>query len=94
MDYYIKARQLNPTTLIIVVNVKLFDGSKVKNQWFQRFLVPITEATHVLFHNFPERFIRNVLITYSLLSSIGTFELMEFTKKISTREVQNIFGSC
>ena len=83
VDYSIKSRQLNPTTVIFVVNVELLDGGEVKNQWFLRFLVPITEASHVLFHNFLERFIRKVLITDSVLSSIGAVELMEFTNKIS-----------
>ena len=83
VDYSIKSKQLNPTTVIFVINVKLLDRGEVKNQWFLRFLVPITEASHVSFHNFLERFIRKVLITDSVLSSIGAFELMEFTNKIS-----------
>ena len=33
VDYKIKSRQLNPTTVIFVVNVKLLDGGEVKNQW-------------------------------------------------------------
>ena len=88
MDYTIKSRQLNPTTVIFVVNVELLDGNKVKNQWCIRFLVPITVASHVSFHNFLDRFIRKVLITDSVLSLIGDFELMEFKNKISQIEFQ------
>ena len=83
VDYSIKSRQLNPTTVNFVINVELLDGGEVKNQWFLRFLVPITEASHVSFHNFLDRFIRKVLITDSVLSSIGSFELMEFKNNIS-----------
>ena len=83
VDYTIKSRQLNLTTVFFVVNVELLDGGEVKNQWYIRFLVPITEASHVSFHDCLDRFIRKVLITDSVLSSIGAFELMEFTNKIS-----------
>ena len=87
-DYSIKSRQLNPTTVIFVINVKLLDGNEVKNQWFLRFVVPITEASYVSFHNFLDRFIRKVLITDSVLSLIGAFELMEFKNKISQIDFQ------
>ena len=83
VDYTIKSKQLNPTIVIFVVNVELLDGGEVKNQWCIRFLVPITEAFHVSFDNFLVRFIRKVLITDSVLSSIGAFELMVFKNKIS-----------
>ena len=88
VEYTIKSSQLNPTTVIFVVNVKLLDGSDIKNQWCIRFLVPITEAFHVSFHNFLDRFIRKVLITDFVLSSIGAFELMEFKSKISQIDFQ------
>ena len=88
VDYTIKNRQLNPTTVIFVVNVELHDGGEVKNQWCIRFLVLITETSHVTFDNFLERFIRNVLITDSVLSSIGAFELIEFKNKISKIDFQ------
>ena len=83
VDYSIKSRQLNPTTVIFVINIELLDGGEVKNHWFLRFLVLITEASHVFFHNFLERFIRKVLITDSVLSSIGACEIMEFKYNIS-----------
>ena len=88
MDYTFKSRQLNLTTVIFVVIVKLFNGSEVTNQWCIRFLVPISEASHVSFHDFLDRFIRKLLITDSVLSSIGAFELMEFKTKISQIDFQ------
>ena len=88
VDYTVKSRQLNPTTVIFVVNVELLDGSEVKNQWCIRFLVTITETSHVSFHDFLDRFIRKVLITDSVLSSNGALELMEFKKKISQIDFQ------
>ena len=88
VNYTIKTRQLNPTTVIFVVNVELLDGGEVMNQWCIRFLVVLTEASHVSFHNFLDRFIRKVLITDSLLSSIGAFELMQFKNKISQIDFQ------
>ena len=83
VDYTIKSRQLNPTTVIFVVNVELLDGGEVKNQWCIRFLEPITETSHVSFYNFLDRFIWKVLITDFVLSLIGALELMEFKNKIS-----------
>ena len=78
MDYTIKSKQLNPTTVIFVINVELLDGGEVTNQWCIRFLVPITEVSYVTFHDFLDRVIRKVLITDSVLSLIGAFELIKF----------------
>ena len=50
--YTIKARQLNPTTVIYVLDVDLLDGCKSKNHWCIRFLVPICEAGSTSFHDF------------------------------------------
>ena len=88
VNYTIKSRQLDPTTVIFVVNVELLDGGVVKHQWYIRFLVPITEAFHVSFYDFLDKFIRKVLSTDSVLSSIGAFELMEFRNKISKIDFQ------
>ena len=88
VDYTIKSRQLNPTTVIFVVNVELLDWGEVKNKWCIRFLVPITEASHESYHKFLDKFIRQVLITDSILSSIGAYELMEFKGKISQIDFQ------
>ena len=70
VDYTIKARQLNPTTVIYVLHVDFLDGGKIKNRWCIHFLVPINEAWSTSFHNFLEKFIRRVLITDSVLCSI------------------------
>ena len=70
VDYTIKARQLNPTTVIYVLDVDFLDGGKIKNRWCIHFLVPINEAWSTSFHNFLEKFIRRVLITDSVLCSI------------------------
>ena len=82
VDYSIKARQINPTTVIYVVNVELLNGGEIKNHWCIRFLVPISEACSTSFHDFLEKFIRRVHITDPVLSSIGAFELMAFQNKI------------
>ena len=44
VNYSIKARQINPTTVIYVVDVELLDGSEIMNHWCIRFLVSISEA--------------------------------------------------
>ena len=82
VDYSIKARQLNPTTVIYVLDVDLLDGGELKNNWCIRFLVPISEACSTSFHDILEKFIRRVLITDSVLSSIGAFELMVFQNRM------------
>ena len=80
VNYTIKARLLNPTTVIYVLDVDLLDGGESKNHWWVRFLVPISEAWSTFFHDCLEKFTRRVLITDSVLSSIGAFELMVFQK--------------
>ena len=82
VDYSIKARQINPTTVIYVVNVELLDGGEIKHHWCIRFLVPISEACSTSFHDFLKKFIRRVLITDPVLSSIGAFVLMVFQNRI------------
>ena len=59
-----------------VLDVELLDGGKTKDHWCIRFLVAIIEAFSMTFHEFLEKFIRRVLITDSVLSSIGAFELV------------------
>ena len=83
VDYKIKSRQLNPTTVIFVVHVKLLDVGEVKNQWWKRFLVLITDATYVTFHDYLDRFNRKVFITDFVLNSIGAFDRKEFKSMIS-----------
>ena len=82
VDDTIKARQLNPTTVNYVLDVDFLNGGKCKNHWCILFLVPISEACSTSFHDFLEKFSRRVLITDSVLSSIGAFELMLFQNRI------------
>ena len=89
VDYSIKARQINPTTVIYVVDVEPLDGGEIKNHWCIRFLVPISEACSTSFHDFLEKFIRRVLITDSVLSSIGAFELMVFQNRMDQLDYPN-----
>ena len=69
--YTIKARQLNPTTVINVLDVELLDGGEIN--WCIRFLVPFSKACSTSFHDFLEKFIQRVLITDSVLSFIVAF---------------------
>ena len=82
VDYSIKARQINPTTKIYVMDVELLDGGEIKNHWCIRFLVPISEACNTSFHDDLKKFIRRVFINDPVLSSIGAFELMVFQNRI------------
>ena len=52
VDYLIKARQINPTTVIYVLDVELLDWGKIMNYWCIRFLVPISETCSTSFHDF------------------------------------------
>ena len=65
VDYTIKARQLNPTTVIHVLNVYLLDAGESKNHWCIRFRVHISEACSSSFHDLLEKLIQRVLIIYS-----------------------------
>ena len=86
VDYTTKSRQLNPTTLIYAVDVELLNGGETKDHWCIRFLVPTIEAFLKSFHKFLEKFIRRILITDSVLSSIGAFELMKFQNRMDQLE--------
>ena len=66
-----------------MVNVELLDAGEITDDWYIRFLVPVSEAFHQSFDDFLEKFIRTVLITDSVLSSIGADQLMAF-KTVST----------
>ena len=81
VEYTIKARQLNPTTVIYVLDVELLDGGEIKN-WCIRFLVPISEACSTSFHDFLKKFILRVLISNYVLGSIGAFEVMVFQNRM------------
>ena len=82
VDQTIKSRQINFTTVIYVVNVELLDAGECTKDWYIRFLVPVSAAFHQLFDDFLENFICTVLITDSVLSSIGADEVMAFQNSI------------
>ena len=64
------------------MNVELLDAGEYTKDWYIRFLVPVSEAFQQSFDDFLENFIRTVLITDAVLSSIGAFELMAFQNSI------------
>ena len=82
VDYTIKSRQLNLTTVIYIVDFELLDGGEAKYHWCISFLVPTIEAFRKWLHDFLEKFIWRVLIIDSVLSSIGAFELMQFQNRL------------
>ena len=81
VNYSITARQINPTTVIYMVDVELLDEGEIKYHRCIRLLVTISETCSTSFHDFLEKFIRRVLITDLVLSLIGAFELV-FQNKI------------
>ena len=78
VKYTIKARQINLSTFIYAVGVTMVDGNKNKDHWVLRFLVPRHHHLKLSFYYFLERLIRMVIITDSVLYSIGAVELMKF----------------
>ena len=66
VDFTIKTRQINFTTVIYVVNVELLDAGEITDDWYIRVLVPVSEAFGQSFDNFLKKFIRTVLITDSV----------------------------
>ena len=65
-----------------MVYVELHDGVETKDHFFIRCCEPTIEAVRKWFHDFLEKFIRRVIITDSVISSIGAFLLMEFQNRI------------
>ena len=87
VKYTIKARQINISTFIYGVDVTLVDGNKNKDHWVLRFLVPISHHLRYSFITFQQRLIRTVIITDSVLYSIGALELMKFQNKIDQHDI-------
>lgn len=81
VKYTLKGRQINFSTDIIAVGIVLLDGNVIKNHWCLRLLIPFHYSSSQSFL-FLESFIRTVLITDSVLYSIGAFEPMRFQNKI------------
>ena len=50
-DFTIKARQLNPTTVIFVLDVDLLDRKIIIHHWCIHFLVLISEVFSTSFHD-------------------------------------------
>ena len=82
VDYTIKSRQLNPTTVIYVVDVELLDGGKVKIIGVYVFLYPPSNPSVSNSTIFWKNSFERVLITNAVLRSIGAFELMKFQNRI------------
>ena len=82
VDYKIKTRQTNFTTVIYVVIIELLDAGEITKDQYIRFLVPVSGAFRQSFDDYLKHFIRTVLITDSVLSSIGAFELIAFKTSI------------
>ena len=86
MKYTINALQINLSTFIYAVGVTVVDGNKNKDQWVLRFLVLISNHLRYSFITFLQRLIRTVIITDSVLYSIGAFELIKFQNKLDQHD--------
>ena len=64
VDYPIKSRQQNPTTVLYVVDFELLDGGETKYHWCIRLIVPTIKAFRKSFHNFLEKFIRSPYLRF------------------------------
>ena len=82
VDYTIKSRQLNPTTVIYVVDVELLDSGENKTHCCIRCFGPTIEAFCKSFCDFLKKFFQRVFITDSVLSFIGAVELMESQNRL------------
>ena len=82
VKYILKCRQINFSTVINAVSIDLIDGNDIINHWVLWLLVPVHHSSSQYFRLFWERFIKTVLITDSVLYSIGALELMKFQNRI------------
>ncbi len=87
VKYILKGRQINFSTVINAVSIDLIDGNDIKNHWILWLLVPVHHSSSQYFILFLERFIKTVLITDSVLYSIGALELMKFQNKIEDHDL-------
>ena len=87
VKYTIKARQINVSTFIYAVGVTLVDGNKNKDHCVLRFLVSISNHLRYSFITFLQRLIRTVLITDSVLYSIGAIDLIKLQNKIDQHDI-------
>ena len=84
---YIKTSQISLLTVIDTVDINRFNGDDIKKQWCLRFLVTFKLNSSFIFIVFLEEFIRIVLITDSVLFSIGAPELMKSQNKIDKHDL-------
>ena len=87
VKYIFKSRQINFLTVINAVSIDLIYGNNIKNHWFLWLLVPVHHLSSQYFIIFLERFIKTVLITDSVLYSIGALELMNFQNRIEDHDL-------
>ena len=69
------------------MSIDLIDGNDIKNHWILWLLVPVHHSSSQYFILLLERFIKSVLITDSVLYSIGALELMKFQNKIDYHDL-------
>ena len=69
------------------MGVTLVDGNKNKDQWVLRFLVLCNHHLKLSFYSFLGPLIKTVIITDSVLYSIGAVELMKFKNKIDQHDI-------
>ena len=69
------------------MSIDLIDDNDIKNHWFLWLLVPVYYSSSQYFILFLERFIKTVLITDSVLYSIGALELMKFQNRIKDHDL-------
>ena len=69
------------------MSIDLIDGNDIKNHWVLWLLVPVNYSSSQYFRLFLERFIKTVIITDSVLYSIGALELMKFQNKIEDHDL-------
>ena len=87
VKYTIKGRQINFSTFIYAVGVTVVNGNKNMDHWVLRFLVPFNHHLQLSFYSFLEQLIKTVIITNSVLYSIGAVELIKFQNKIDQHDI-------
>ena len=78
VKYTLKGRPINFTTDIVALAIDLLDGKDIKNHWNLRVLVPNKHSSSQSFILLLKSFIRDVIITDSVLNFICAFNFMKF----------------
>ena len=87
VKYILKGRPINFTTDIVAVAIDLLDDKNIKNHWSLRFLVLNKHSSSQSFILLLESFIRDIIITDSVLNSIFSFNLMKFQNKFKDHDL-------